>query len=1389
MAFPLPNNPYFSTSPLADVAEFRQNLVSRIFGRPQDYDLSLAPSQSPELLRRSDLVNPQKTLCTPNNLLNSPGWFQHALASSLQMGLLSLPRYMLKDIYLPPLPSQPLNMRLPRATNIHAPFEPSVPEVKPKITSKCASRPEHSRSSSFNDCENFFACRQPTVRPTLKRQSERPKTNWGSNSTSNPLASVESQDTGTLVPSLIDGEVIMGFNVWGEKRLCLPHLFRFVLHDVDLQIIDKACTKLQIACTTCTPAQLSLLHSRQILPRTVGSCGLIRKSDAERLTKYIRHQNMCLEGSNCEESSTCKSPINPCIGEDSEMKTTAGMGFIKDHRQLSPVSTDTFKSTKSVDNAQSADRLDSGHDENQPENNCKNAVESSVIPVIHECFGRQLGLIYPNMYKEPYSKCIKCVTCCRYFSPEQFVGHTHTVTEVDNLNHWGFDSTNWRCYLRLYTGRRLNVNVNSILSNINTVRGHEVVGKSNTKEPVVAVDAHRRLEEFKIKFAQPIKLPPSLGAALRSVGLCASVAPFPAGTTNSQHSQTSEASICEQISALIRKTSQSKTHQFLPLRPNKALDQTIISTSANSAPNQSSPSNMMLPQLTLRRLWAPNDGRIKLPPPPRLLTSCEIKSLPEKFRTGPPLLLHSHRVVTQDAAHHYDRDFIPNVCLKPFNGTDSKNIARSSSSRRRRHRRSLRKQSEGDSIQDSRSRSCSEYSSGSRSSRTRSSSASSTSSSRCSCNKITGNLDIPDFRWNQNKPSCNCNHNSTSPKPNAHRTTDGLKSCGSMCVKKNPSNSCSPRLSRARSLSGSVNKFKRLRRTSSCPMFYSIRQTSTLNNIECSDDKHNRKKLTNSTSTFKAYQKKSAPPHMDKSGIKQRCKAMAAARAAQGAASRTGPGLWARHFINVQNSNGDSMKLPNARRSVPHTVDTHNPYSNPVNNTPVLVTNPMKNSLPAAVLALEAIWADLVRLINEYTIAVESRSGVDAARQRLFEQFISMQTCYATHIASLMDENQKLHEKLTQTQTQLLHCQPQLQGFVTNNNNNTSMPLMSNNAPLASSQPPLLSTITTSSTSTTSAGNQNQFHAFDTELDNKSGSNNRSDDMLIHSVIQNNNNVNNYDGNNNNLSRLSRNDFSPLIIDPTRIISSINKLKSMNSGDETHLRIASAMNTTASITSNPHHKHHFTSNNSMTDPGNSSSRYLTMASSMLSSNLKRKIDSSNNLDFDIHRSMSSSSLPSVQDRLDSNVCPETLQSSSNPSPLEGGRSHSSSTPTASETDSLTRDPVDDPSEEINHLEFQNPNPRINIEGDTNESNVWTKTLPTLDKSSMLWDQHQNPVRNLSDLTANCMSKHRDTSLIDTTPPNQTIYSHQPKKRRTLNSHIFAATNSNINSGNNNKCNK
>ncbi|CAH8843651.1 unnamed protein product [Trichobilharzia szidati] len=1546
MAFSLPNNPYFSSAPtssssLSDVAEFRQNLVSRIFGRPQDYDLSsLTQSPSPELLRRPDVSNSRKPLCAPNNLLNSPGWFQHALASSLQMGLLSLPRYMLKDICLPPLPPHPLNMRLPRTPNVSsAPYEQMLSDVKPKIPSKPPPlRTEHFRSSSsscssLNDCESSFPSsyhRQPTVRPTLmKRQTERPKMNWCSNNNaSNRPVSVEPQDTGTLVPSLIDGEVIMGFNVWGEKRLCLPHLFRFVLHDVDLQIIDKACTKLQIACTTCTPAQLSLLHSRQILPRTVGSCGLIRKSDAERLTKYIRHQSMCLEGGGVgsEENPTLsKSPVNVHTKDEYEGNTTC-----KDQmRQMSPASsTDTTKSTNSsLGNKQAAssslllssssatDRLDSGQDENQPEFGCK-AIESNVIPVIHECFGRQLGLIYPDLYKEPYSKCIKCVTCCRYFSPEQFVGHTHTVTEVDNLNHWGFDSTNWRCYLRLYTGRRLNLNSTPILANINSEP--EASGKTNSKEPVFTGDAHRRLEEFKIKFAQPIKLPPSLSAALRSVGLCASVAPFSTGSNaiNTQPtSQVSEKN--ESIKGSTTTTTsapappppqhsqhQQQQQQGVPMRSNKLNDQTLsTNTTVNSTVNPSPPCNVMLPQLTLRRLWAPNDGRIKLPPPPKLLTNSEIKLLPEKFQTGPPLLLHSHRVVTQDAAHHYDRDFIPNVCLKPFKSTtnDCQKLLRPSSSRKRRHRRQHHQQQQhsppppstttayykqqNDEYHDStrnstRSRSSSEeYSSGSRSSRTRSSSTDSTTSSRCSCDKSSirqmNSSRLHHHNHHRHHWITEDQNKSLSPDPNhrnnsIHEISNSNNLYDTKYAKRNfsytSSMPCTHRLRKTRSLSRMMNKCnQRRRRTSSCPGVFlattstttntNTRQVNSMNALQCSNDRHNKRKLSNSISAFQTCRKKANTCQIDRNGMKQRSKAMAAARAAQGAASRTGPGLWARHFVNLRNSDEDSMKLPNARRSVSQTSDAQNNCYNPMNTTPVLVTNPMKNSLPAAVLALEAIWADLVRLINEYTIAIESRCGVDTARQRLFEQFISMQTCYATHIAALMDENQKLHEKLTQAQSQLLLCQPQLQSFMNynNNNNNNSnnsnavsssslLPVSSSTMQTPASVPmsALATTVTaTAATPSTSASmasisnlksfqpphhqqqqhQQQQYH-FDCKSDS-AYTFNRSDETgnAVMSHTSNNNNIQNININN-NLTHFPRNEFSSLAnTDAIRNVSCVNKLKPMSTSDEIQSKTVMTSNTPSTAVSVPAsapppqppisayslHKHASTSNDYPTGGLHSSSRSLSTTSSSrllsLSSSLKRKndsLDDDDDFDFETHRSTSTlSSLSNnnnnVQERLEANNnYPDILQATtttpttitatgastceSRESPSEGGgggegHSQSSSTPTASETDGFPRDPGEEDEDDA-------PNPCV---GEATDSSVWLKSsLTTIDKSSTSWElSHQNNIgRSYDGTTAKFIPQLHDSPMMvvgntTTMPKNHTIYTHQPKKRRTLNIHLSA----------------
>lgn len=44
-------------------------------------------------------------------------------------------------------------------------------------------------------------------------------------------------------------------------------------------------------------------------------------------------------------------------------------------------------------------------------------------------------------------------------------------------------------------------------------------------------------------------------------------------------------------------------------------------------------------------------------------------TLPSHLNTGAPILLDPSCIVTKDTAHLYDRDFIPNVCLRPLEGS------------------------------------------------------------------------------------------------------------------------------------------------------------------------------------------------------------------------------------------------------------------------------------------------------------------------------------------------------------------------------------------------------------------------------------------------------------------------------------------------------------------------------------------------------------------------------------------------------------------------------------------------------------------------------------------------------------------------------------------------
>ena len=65
------------------------------------------------------------------------------------------------------------------------------------------------------------------------------------------------------------------------------------------QQICRACEELQIHCAPCSSSQLGALKAAGVLPVAAHQCGLITKSDAERLTSYLMIQNSQV-GASCE---------------------------------------------------------------------------------------------------------------------------------------------------------------------------------------------------------------------------------------------------------------------------------------------------------------------------------------------------------------------------------------------------------------------------------------------------------------------------------------------------------------------------------------------------------------------------------------------------------------------------------------------------------------------------------------------------------------------------------------------------------------------------------------------------------------------------------------------------------------------------------------------------------------------------------------------------------------------------------------------------------------------------------------------------------------------------------------------------------------------------------
>ena len=175
----------------------------------------------------------------------------------------------------------------------------------------------------------------------------------------------------------LEGESIACFEVGGEKRLCLPQILKNILNSFTLPQINAAYEELHVFSSLSSPGQLEILKGHGILPSTAHKCGLITKSDAQRLCSVLLRRN--------GDSASRKTPSFP-----------QGSGF----------------------------------------------------RVVHKCFGKCRGIFIPMMYEQPNSPAIQCLECGAMLSPPDFVSHFHESLE-NRTCHWGFDSGNWRQYLKL----------------------------------------------------------------------------------------------------------------------------------------------------------------------------------------------------------------------------------------------------------------------------------------------------------------------------------------------------------------------------------------------------------------------------------------------------------------------------------------------------------------------------------------------------------------------------------------------------------------------------------------------------------------------------------------------------------------------------------------------------------------------------------------------------------------------------------------------------------------------------------------------------------------------------------------------------------------------------
>ncbi|VDM92042.1 unnamed protein product [Litomosoides sigmodontis] len=105
-----------------------------------------------------------------------------------------------------------------------------------------------------------------------------------------PLLLPADHVSSSLKSTRLNGHLIYCFVIGGECRLCFPQIISVVLRGVAVNDINELFVDLNIHISVASQQQLDTLKLAGVMPMTADSCGLVTKSDAERLVAKLLPQ-------------------------------------------------------------------------------------------------------------------------------------------------------------------------------------------------------------------------------------------------------------------------------------------------------------------------------------------------------------------------------------------------------------------------------------------------------------------------------------------------------------------------------------------------------------------------------------------------------------------------------------------------------------------------------------------------------------------------------------------------------------------------------------------------------------------------------------------------------------------------------------------------------------------------------------------------------------------------------------------------------------------------------------------------------------------------------------------------------------------------------------------